>query len=121
MSRFLRDDALTAIRPVLALDTDESNDLESFENATLRPIVELQEGVILKLARARRESFDPESDPRYLLRDGTLRDRLLGLVLGLLTDLEFSFYLENEEALNHRLVDLLARRIEDQLDYERAL
>jgi len=42
-------------------------------------------------------------------------------VLGLLTDLEFSFYLENEEALNHRLVDLLARRIEDQLDYERAL
>ena len=43
MSRFLRDDALTAIRPVLALDTDESNDLESFENATLRPIVELQE------------------------------------------------------------------------------
>ena len=121
MSGSMRDDALTAIRPVLALDTDESNDLESFEHATLLPIMELQEGLILQLARARRDNFEPDADPRYLLRDDALRDRLLGLVLGHLTAREFAFYLANEEALNHRLIDLLARRIEDQLDYERAL
>ena len=110
-----RDDALTAIRPVLKLDESGSRVLEVFQSDCLLPILEFQTDALAALAGAYLDLLGPDIDLRELLRNKSLRDKLIGMVIGHLTSSELEFYLDHQKKLNRRLVDLLQRRIELEL------
>jgi hypothetical protein len=110
-----RDDALTAIRPVLDLDCSGCLALEDFQNEVLRPILKFQNVAIVSLAVALRNRQDPPMGMRDALRDSSLRDKLIGIVIGHLTSDELDFYLAHQKDLNRRIVGMVTERITDQL------
>ena len=110
-----RDFALQAIRPALAIDSRGAGEEETFQNEVLRPILKLQNDLIVALAEAARDRYAPDLDARGLLRDRGLRQRLLGVVVGHLTHRELEFYLVHQHALDRRILGMLQARLEDQL------
>jgi hypothetical protein len=112
-----RDYALKAIRPVLPLDGGATGEEEVFKNEVLRPILKLQNDVIVAIAEKCRDHYDPDLDLRAVLRDRALRDQLLGVVVGLFTLEELAFYLSHQRALDRRIMGMLMQRLEDQLGY----
>ncbi len=112
-----RDYALKAIRPVLPLDGGAAGEEEVFKNEVLRPILKLQNDVIVAIAEKCRDHYDPDLDLRAVLRDRALRDQLLGVVVGLFTLEELAFYLSHQRALDRRIMGMLMQRLEDQLGY----
>jgi hypothetical protein len=112
-----RDYALKAIRPVLPLDGGATGEEEVFKNEVLRPILKLQNDIIVAIAEKCRDHYDPDLDLRAVLRDRALRDQLLGVVVGLFTLEELAFYLSHQRALDRRIMGMLMQRLEDQLGY----
>ena len=116
MSRSLRDDALTAIRPVTHVETVDIHSVEGFQADCLIPILRLQEDIIFSLIRAHRASGEPGVGITETMNQESLRDRLIGVVVGHLTVEEMDFYLANREELNRWILEILSGRIEGQLD-----
>ena len=112
-----RDEALTAIRPVLTLDISESLALETFQNEVLRPILKFQNDALVALVVAYRDRWDPTPDLREVLRDRSLRDQLFGMVIGHLTQPELDFFLAHQHPLGKRVFRMIRKRVEDQLGY----
>jgi hypothetical protein len=122
-----RDDALTAIRPVPTLDSNSDNTPDNapdngaalspafFQNDCLLPILNLQNASVVTLADSRREHVDIESDLRDLVQDVSLRDRLIGMVIGMLTEDELQYYLANQISLDKWIMDMILQRLEDRL------
>ena len=121
-----RDDALLALRPTVDADPDAAaSDVEAFLHRTLRPVLKLQNPVLLQLVArdlAKRvpgfAGFAPD-DARERLRallrtDSRLKRVLLGVVLGALTERELAFALDHEAEVRRRVVALLAERVTSQ-------
>lgn len=121
MSRTIRDDALTAIRPVPDIQSPDERTVAGFESNCLEPILRLQEDLIFALIRAHRAGRQPGTGIAETMADVSLRDQLIGVVVGHLTAAEFEFYLENREEINAWIVETLADRIEGQPDLSFAL
>ncbi len=122
-----RDAALLALRPVLDLDASAAQPMETFQLQTLRPVLKLQNPLLLRLVAryvvkyhtgfARMSRTDRRATLRNLLKqDGRLKRTLFGLVAGQFTEDEFAFYLDHQGEVRRRLVALLIKRVEDQLD-----
>ncbi|MEL6614517.1 MAG: glyoxalase [Bacteroidota bacterium] len=120
-----RDLAILALRPVL--DTQEAHGIEGFLHTTLRPVLKLQNPVLLALVAADIAKripgfvgFAPE-DQRQRLRDLLRKDSrlkrvLLGVVFGMLTEDELAFALASEAEVRRRTVALLVERVTSQTD-----
>ncbi len=122
-----RDDWLQQIRPRLGLDTSDSRLVEHFQHDTLRPILKLLNPTILRLVAARlgRYGVDfgalPREEQRDRLRnllkeDEGLKQTLLGLVVGHLTEEELDVYLAHQDEVRRRCVPMLLSRAQDQID-----
>ena len=122
-----RDARLLSLRPTLALETLPPGPIEAFQNQTLRPILKLQNPVILALVACylqkycpRFGSYDRARKLAYvrdlLRRDSRPKHMLVGLTAGHFTTDEFAFFVEHEAEVRRRLVDLCLQRVEDQLD-----
>ena len=124
-----RDRQLLALRPEIATaDPDAaSSDAEAFLHRTLRPVLKLQNDVLLALVAAdvrKRVTgfarFAPDDQrerlDQMLRQDSRLKDRLLGVVLGALTAGELAFTLENESEVRRRIMALLAERVRSQAE-----
>jgi len=122
-----RDERLTRVRPVLALDTSESGLVERFQNETLRPILKLLNPTILRLVADRLSRYgvgfaamdrDNQRDRlRNLLKeDGRLKRTLLGMVVGHLTEDELDTYLAHKDEVRRRTVPMLLARAQDQIE-----
>jgi len=110
-----RDDALTAIRPVLTIDNMAVLPGTSFQNECLLPILNLQNDSIVALADSFRDRANIELDLRDMLQDTSLRDKLIGMVIGMLTEDELQFYLAKQISLDKWIMDMILQRLEDQL------
>jgi catechol 2,3-dioxygenase-like lactoylglutathione lyase family enzyme len=122
-----RDDWLRQVRPTLDLDTSDSRPVERFQNETLRPILKLLNPTILRLVAARLARYGvgfadmDRSDQRDRLRnlikeDGRLKQTLLGMVVGHLTEDELDTYLDHKDEVRRRTVPMLLARAQDQID-----
>lgn len=101
------------------------NELETFQNEVLRPILKLQNDNIQLLfsiyLKNKKQNFEiKETTERRqfiwnsLKKDLSLKNQLLGTVIGLLEHGELFFYLENEQELSKRINGMLIKRIESK-------
>lgn len=113
-----------SIRPTVTTEPTESVS-ESFQNATLRPILKLQHELFLEVFRSylskRKKVFnqmavhDRASYIEHTLKtDPKFKQLLIGMVLGMFTADELNAYLTNENELNRRTVTMLIERLKSE-------
>ena len=124
-----RDEQLMALRPAIpvARIISDTSDEERFQNETLRPILKLQNPLLLSLFRhhihRRKNAFyqlPKPQRPAYvqqaLQKDIALRNTVKGIVIGHFTEAEWEQYTERAGPLDKRIVQLATQRLQSQLD-----
>lgn len=121
-----RDVALLALRPVIVLTAEPEDVLERFLHCTLRPILKLHNASLLLLSalyaaeyrarflqmnRAEQQTFIQSA----LKKDAALRNMVIGMVMGHFTDEERRVYVVHRAELHRRIVELAAKRVQDQM------
>ena len=99
---------------------------ERFQNETLRPILKLQnplligvfhnyiekrKGVFYELSLEKKLAYIENS----LIKDQKFRNSLKGMIIGLFTLQEYRSYAANSSALNKRMMNMLIERLKDQV------
>jgi len=126
-SDFSRSDtALLALRPIIATtDPPEAEaSVGHFLHATLRPVLKLQNDLLLLLVadfvrdhHLRLPPNLPEQQRQLtelLARNTKLRYTIVGLITGQFTAAEYALYRSHRAELNRRLLELAQRRVLDQ-------
>lgn len=123
-----RSNHLMGIRPEIRqslLHDDMSSD-ERFQNQTLRPIIKLQnpllvevfknyirkhKGAFYELSLEKRLEFIENS----IQKDIKFRNSLKGMIIGQFALEEYKVYIQNSSALNKRMMNIVIERIKDQV------
>jgi len=119
---------LLQIRPQIlsASIKDNMSDDERFQNLTLRPILKLQEPLLIEVFKnyvIKHKSvfyyLSLEKRMNYIenaiLRDMKFRNSLKGMVIGQFTILEYKTYIKNSSALNKRMMSLVKNTLLNNL------
>ena len=117
-----RSEELLALRPLLFLDGGNEKPLEKFQNQVLRPILKYQHELwVLELKQnqfflqIKEKRWNGAEFSRAILsgisRSPDLKNRYFGMVTGLMTSDEYSFYLANRTELNKRILSMVIDRI----------
>jgi hypothetical protein len=120
-----RDENLVAMRPAVIFEDVAVALVEQFQNNTLRPILKLQNDLILSLfkvhiARLKMSPNGRDAAAKHQLvlaafKNIALRSELLGLVIGHFTQAEFAHFLIDQEAVRKRIYILMQQRIVSQI------
>lgn len=124
-----RDNLLLQLRgATIGITNDNNSEEENFQNQTLRPILKIQNDLLLavflnyinfskidfnQLKKERKIEFITQS----LQKDIPLRNNFKGLVIGFFTQEEFETYKLNASNLNKRMMTMLVERLKSQLEY----
>ena len=130
-----RPNDLLRIRPEIkkTLALDNMGKEERFQNETLRPILKLQnpllidvfqnyiekrKGVFYELSLQKKLDYIESS----LIKDQKFRNSVKGMVIGHFTVLEYGIYKQHSSSLNKRMMNLVIERLKDQVQlFENAL
>ena len=130
-----RPNDLLLIRPEIkkTLAFDNMCKEERFQNETLRPILKLQnpllidvfqnyiekrKGVFYELSLQKKLDYIESS----LIKDQKFRNSVKGMVIGHFTVLEYGIYKQHSSSLNKRMMNLVIERLKDQVQlFENAL
>lgn len=104
----------------------QSSAEEFFQNQTLRPILKLQNELLLEvfknyITKSKTDFFNFNTDKKLqfiensIQRDIKFRNSLKGIVLGLFTANEYSNYIQNSSSLNKRMMSMLIERLKNQV------
>ncbi|WBU89116.1 glyoxalase [Cellulophaga omnivescoria] len=104
-----------------------SND-ELFQNKTIRPILKLQNDLILVvfknyIKKHKNKFYNLTLEKRLeyienaIQRDIKFRNALKGIIIGQFTVEEYEAYTLNSSALNKRMMSMAITRLKDQLQY----
>ena len=128
MSVSSRDDILLNSRPLIKYSKISNKEfiIEDFQNKVLRPILKFQNDLFIQLFIKQLKSkkqlfktFELEVKRKVIdenfKRNSSLRQLLLGSVIGLFTSEEFIVYNEFTTLINKRIFSMLKKRLEDQL------
>ncbi len=123
-----RTDDLIRIRPTLpnALIYEAMSTEERFQNTTLRPILMLQNELLIEVFKnyfaKHKNVFYGLSLPKQLdyienviHKDMKLRNSIKGMIIGQFTVEEYGIYIENLSALNKRMMNLVKERLISQI------
>lgn len=121
---------LLEIRPVVSAAKILPNisEEERFQNQTLRPILKLQNDLLLAsfqkyIVRAKNRFHELKKDARLdyitnaIQKDIKFRNSLKGIILGQFTLEEYKEYSMNSSALNKRIMNMAIKRLQDQLQF----
>lgn len=119
-----------AIRPTIpsARITENMSENEYFQNRTLRPILKLQNHLLLAVFKnyvaKHKNSFHELSVPKKLFfienaiqKDIKFRNSLKGIIIGLFTVEEYESYILDSSALNKRMMNMVIERLKDQVQF----
>ena len=118
-----------SILPIVNYDKSlDSNEIESFQNAVIRPILKFQNQLLnlLVLERvtnlnSRFKLLSNEEQEAFILsnvkKDIALRNQLIGIVLAFFTLEEFQVYSLYNKELSKRIVEMIVQRVLDQYKY----
>lgn len=125
-----RSNNLKNIRPQIssAKITDEMSDEECFQNQSLRPIIKLQNELFLYIfqdyiVKRKNVFYQLTLDKRLdyithaVQKDLNFQNSLKGIIIGQFTLEEYTVYTKNPSALNKRMVSMLIKRIQDQIQF----
>jgi len=123
-----RDQDLLAIRPIIASIkiSDNMSKEERFQNLTLRPVIKLQNNLLIAVFRNyitkhKNVFYELTLDRRLhyidnaLHKDIKFRNALKGMVIGQFTTEEYASYIENSSALNKRIINLIIQRLQSNI------
>ena len=123
-----RPNDIKRIRPEIpkARINDQMSDEERFQNTTLRPVVKLQNPLLIEMFRnyitKRKNVFYNLSLEKRLTyienavnKDMKFRNSLKGMIIGQFTVDEYLIYIQNSSALNKRMANLLRERLISQV------
>jgi len=122
-----RPNDIIKIRPVLNLKkSSQITDEESFQNDTLRPIIKLQSPVLIESYRnyiiKHKNVFYELSNEKKLdyiensiNKNQKFRNLLKGMIIGLFTIEEYHVYKKNSSSLNKRMMNIILKRLQDNL------
>ena len=115
---------LKSIRPNIpsAQVNDRMSAEECFQNATLRPIIKMQNHLLIVVFRnyiaKRKNVFYDLSLPKQLAyienaihKDMKFRNSLKGMIIGQFTVEEYELYTRNSSALNKRMMNIVKERL----------
>ena len=118
---------LIKIRPQVPTIIEENaiSTYELFQNKTLRPILKLQNELILALfksylAKRKGTFFKLSLDGKMayietsLKKDLRFKQYMIGVVVGHFTVEEYEIFIKNEAELSRRITTMLIQRIQDQ-------
>ena len=117
------DAALTALRPTVPTKTTEAEGaVGAFLHATLRPVLKLQNDLLLAVVAdfvhdhhiILRPTDQHHQLTELLTRNTKLRYTIVGLVTGVFTAAEYAFYRPQRAELNRRMLEMALRRVLDQ-------
>ncbi|MDD3005248.1 glyoxalase [Flavobacterium sp.] len=106
--------------------TPQTSAEEFFQNETLRPILKLQNELLLLVFqnyisknKILFEQFSPEKKLFFIensiQKDIKLRNSLKGIVIGFFTLEEYNRYVNNSSTLNKRMMNLIIERLKSQV------
>ena len=123
-----RDTYLLNIRPEIASAkvTENMSSDEKFQNATLRPVIKLQNDLLVEAfrnyIRKHKNVFHELALDRRLTyidnaihKDMKFRNSLKGMIIGQFTIEEYQRYIQNSSALNKRMMNLVSQRLQDNV------
>lgn len=111
----------------------QSSAEEVFQNQTLRPILKLQNDLLIEVLRnyiSKSKTdflhFSVEKKLQFIensvQRDIKFRNSLKGIIIGLFTVNEYTEYIQNSSSLNKRMMSMLIERFKNQVQiFETAL
>ncbi|MEA1785321.1 glyoxalase [Arenibacter sp. GZD96] len=121
---------LIQIRPhIPAAKTNEHmGKNELFQNSTLRPILKLQNHLLLAVFKnyiaKHKNSFYELSLQKKLAyienaiqKDVKFRNSLKGIIIGMFTLAEYETYILDSSALNKRMMQMVIERLKDQIQF----
>ncbi len=120
-------DARQSIRPRIATEGTAVSEAERFQNAVLRPILKMQNELLIAVFRhfleKRKIPFQRFSQQQRhehiahaLRKDNRLRGLALGTVIGHFTPDEYAAFLTDEAELSRRITDMMVQRLQDQAE-----
>lgn len=125
-----RDSMLLDIRPEIpsAKITPNMSAEECFQNKTLRPVIKLQNDILLAafknyVNKHKNVFYDLNVAKKLdyienaIHKDMKFRNSLKGIIMGQFTLDEFEIYIQNSSALNKRMMDIVKERLKDNLLY----
>ncbi|MGO3181884.1 MAG: glyoxalase [Aequorivita sp.] len=129
-----RESSLISMRPEIpsAKITSNMSADECFQNKTLRPVIKLQNDLLLAafknyVNKHKNVFYDLNVEKKLdyienaIHKDMKFRNSLKGMIIGQFTIEEFEIYIKNSSALNKRMMDIVKERLKDNLLYfERA-
>ena len=120
----MRDNELIKLRPLVATETEREGEIENFQNQTIRPILKLQNDLLVRVfdhhlrkrkTRAGGAAPLPDNFIQGIVRkDAALRHLLIGLVAGHFTLAEWAFFARYEAELSRRTANLIVQRLQSQ-------
>ena len=117
------DAALLALRPLVPTETTDAADtVGAFLHTTLRPVLKLQNDLLLAVVtdfvRDHHITLRPTDQHHQLTellgRNTKLRYTVVGLITGQFTTAEYAFYRQHRAELNRRLLEMAQRRVLNQ-------
>lgn len=119
---------LKAIRPAIPsiVQQNETTAAEQFQNTCLRPILKLQNDLLIALFKnyivSRKGKFHQVNDSAKLTyisdnikKDLKFKNLLIGVIIGHFTLEEYELYQSNPQELNRRISSMLIKRLQDQV------
>ncbi len=114
---------LKELRPIVATMPSD-NELEVFQNDVLRPILKYQHELWSFISRqepfiSKAISSGKSASEKWNLlmktatKNPSLKYQWIGMVTGLLTNVEFAFYYQNKKEIDKRIMGMLAQRMVD--------
>jgi NDP-sugar pyrophosphorylase family protein len=105
---------------------DSMSDEERFQNETLRPVLKLQNPLLLATfvnyaTKHKGVFFDIPTDKQLAYienavhKDQKFRNALKGMIIGQFTVEEYNIYTQNSSQLNKRMMSLVITRLQDKL------
>jgi hypothetical protein len=120
------EDLKKTIRPAIVTEKVAETGSEKFQNEVLRPILKLQNDLLLAIVRhflqKRKVKFEILSKQarldwiaHSLRNDLRMRDLLLGTIIGHFTNEEWQVFQSDEAELTRRITEMMTRRIQDSI------
>lgn len=122
MNQQFQDDQLLSIRPIIDIEFIENKTaVEQFMHETLRPILKFQHDTIRILIETEKHfnrnqiTTKSQTDARnyikeFITKNASLKNQLIGTIVGLMTSDEKKFFVENKTDLSKRITEMVITR-----------